>query len=47
LLETTKGNISKAARMSSMHRKSVEYIVRKLDLNIRGGKEDDYLGEDD
>ncbi len=47
LLETTKGNISKAARMSSMHRKSVEYIVRKLDLNIRGGKEDDYPGEDD
>ena len=47
LLETTKGNISKAARMSSMHRKSVEYIVRKLDLNIRGNKEDDFMGDDD
>ncbi|MGN1073271.1 MAG: sigma 54-interacting transcriptional regulator [Bradymonadia bacterium] len=38
LLENTKGNISKAARLSSMHRKSVEYIVRKLDLNVRGNR---------
>lgn len=33
LLQTTNGNISKAARLSSMHRKSVEYIVRKLELH--------------
>ena len=35
MLELTNGNISKAARLSGMHRKSVEYIVRKLDLNVR------------
>ncbi|MBO4349662.1 MAG: sigma 54-interacting transcriptional regulator [Proteobacteria bacterium] len=45
LLETTNGNVSKAARLSDMHRKSVEYIVRKLNLNIRnsGSQEDDEL----
>lgn len=32
LLERTDGNISKAARMAGVHRKSVEYILKKLDL---------------
>ena len=32
LLEVTGGNISKAARLAGIHRKSAEYIVRKLDL---------------
>ena len=41
LLETTKGNISKAARLADMHRKSVEYIVRKLNLNVRGGGDEE------
>ena len=43
LLDLTNGNISKAARLSGMHRKSVEYIVRKLDLNVKnlGGKDDE------
>ncbi|MFA5625462.1 MAG: sigma 54-interacting transcriptional regulator [Bradymonadales bacterium] len=33
LLEKTKGNVTKAASLASLHRKSVEYILRKLDLN--------------
>ncbi len=32
LLEHTGGNISKAARLAGVHRKSVEYILKKLDL---------------
>lgn len=35
ILEMSDGNISKAARMTSMHRKSVEYIMRKLDLSAK------------
>ncbi len=32
LLERTSGNVSKAARIAGVHRKSVEYILKKLDL---------------
>ncbi len=32
LLERTAGNVSQAARIAGVHRKSVEYIMRKLDL---------------
>lgn len=32
LLESTGGNISEAARRGGIHRKSLEYIVKKLDL---------------
>lgn len=32
LLERTGGNVSKAARIAGVHRKSVEYIMKKLDL---------------
>ena len=32
LLERTGGNVSKAARHAGVHRKSVEYILKKLDL---------------
>jgi transcriptional regulator with GAF, ATPase, and Fis domain len=32
LLERTGGNVSKAARVAGVHRKSVEYIMKKLDL---------------
>ena len=41
LLDYTNGNISKAARLSGMHRKSVEYIVRKLDLKNLNCKDDE------
>lgn len=44
LLEVTGGNVSKAARLAGIHRKSAEYIVRKLDLkctNRSGGTVDD------
>lgn len=44
LLEKTKGNITKAAAAASMHRKSVEYILRKLDLSreeVLGNERDD------
>jgi DNA-binding NtrC family response regulator len=33
LLERTDGNISKAARIAGVHRKSLEYILKKLDLS--------------
>jgi DNA-binding NtrC family response regulator len=33
LLERTDGNVSKAARLAGVHRKSVEYILKKLDLS--------------
>ncbi len=32
LLERTGGNVSQAARIAGVHRKSVEYILKKLDL---------------
>ena len=32
LLDATGGNISEAARRGGIHRKSLEYIVKKLDL---------------
>jgi DNA-binding NtrC family response regulator len=32
LLERTQGNVSEAARRGGIHRKSLEYIVKKLDL---------------
>jgi transcriptional regulator with GAF, ATPase, and Fis domain len=32
LLERTAGNVSKAARVAGVHRKSVEYIMKKLEL---------------
>ena len=32
LIERTSGNVSKAARIAGVHRKSVEYILKKLDL---------------
>jgi len=32
LLEMTGGNISEAARRGGIHRKSLEYILKKLDL---------------
>lgn len=46
LLETTNGNISKAARLSDMHRKSVEYIVRKLNLKSTPSKDDELDDEE-
>ncbi len=39
LLERTDGNVSKAARIAGVHRKSVEYILRKLELT-----RDDIIG---
>ena len=33
LLEQTSGNVSKAARVAGVHRKSVEYILKKLELD--------------
>ncbi|MDX9724561.1 MAG: sigma 54-interacting transcriptional regulator [Myxococcota bacterium] len=33
LLERTAGNVSKAARIAGVHRKSVEYIMKKLELS--------------
>ena len=38
LLEDTSGNISEAARRGGIHRKSLEYVVKKLDLkgDLRG-----------
>ena len=33
LLERTDGNVSKAARIAGVHRKSVEYILKKLDID--------------
>ena len=33
LLEQTNGNVSAAARHAGIHRKSAEYLLRKLDLN--------------
>lgn len=32
LLQRTDGNVSKAARLAGVHRKSVEYILKKLDI---------------
>ena len=36
LLEQTSGNVSKAARIAGVHRKSVEYILKKLELDRSG-----------
>jgi len=36
LLEHTSGNVSAAARVAGVHRKSVEYILRKHELSRRG-----------
>ena len=33
LLERTDGNVSKAARIAGVHRKSLEYILKKLDIS--------------
>lgn len=33
LLEQTKGNVSAAGRIAGVHRKSVEYVLRKLDID--------------
>lgn len=41
LLDVTKGNVSAASRMAGMHRKSAEYIVRKLDLGGIRDEEDE------
>lgn len=35
VLEQTGGNISKAAKLSGIHRKSLEYILKKIELNKR------------
>lgn len=35
LLEQTDGNVSAAARQAGIHRKSAEYLLRKLDLNSK------------
>ena len=32
LLEKTQGNVSAAARLAGIHRKSAEYLLKKLDL---------------
>jgi transcriptional regulator with GAF, ATPase, and Fis domain len=37
LLEQTEGNVSAAARQAGIHRKSAEYLLRKLDLNANQG----------
>ena len=34
LLEASGGNISEAARQGGIHRKSLEYLIRKLDLHV-------------
>jgi ActR/RegA family two-component response regulator len=41
LLRKTDGNVSKAARIAGVHRKSVEYILKKLDISRAD------LGEDE
>lgn len=35
LLKITEGNISKAARMAGIHRKSLEYLLRQLDIQAK------------
>jgi DNA-binding NtrC family response regulator len=37
LLEASGGNISEAARRGGIHRKSLEYLLRKLDLRAEDG----------
>jgi DNA-binding NtrC family response regulator len=43
LLDRTRGNISAAARVAGIHRKSAEYLLKKLDLRRDGdaGEDDD------
>ncbi len=40
LLDRTRGNISAAARLAGIHRKSAEYLLKKLDLRGQGDAED-------
>ena len=37
-LEAASGNVSEAARQGGIHRKSLEYLVKKLDLKGRPGE---------
>ncbi|MCB9727426.1 MAG: sigma 54-dependent Fis family transcriptional regulator [Deltaproteobacteria bacterium] len=39
LLEETDGNVSEAARRGGIHRKSLEYLVKKLDLRADTGED--------
>jgi len=36
LLKKTKGNVSKAARMAGIHRKSLEYLLKQIDVPRKG-----------
>lgn len=38
LLEASEGNVSEAARRGGIHRKSLEYLLRKLDLRAEDGR---------
>ena len=48
LLERTGGNISAAARIAGIHRKSAEYLLKKLDLGREGddGSDDEAEADD-
>ena len=35
MIEAAKGNISEAARRTGIHRKSLEYLLRKLDIRAK------------
>jgi DNA-binding NtrC family response regulator len=37
MLERTKGNITQAAKLSGIHRKSLEYLLKKLDISEKSG----------
>jgi DNA-binding NtrC family response regulator len=41
LLERTRGNISAAARVAGVHRKSAEYTLKKLNLRGSGDAEEE------
>lgn len=47
LLDATDGNCSKAARIAAMHRKSVEYIIRKLDIKIKSPRDNENAPDND